>query len=115
MVKIITVHCNANISGISSHYYIRHDGLIKAGDSYTGSSNGISICIEAENELSFKQENALQDLLEQLTLQHTEAKIASLQTPFDIAKWFKNVSSGDTGIFSKMLADENKFCPKGWF
>lgn len=113
MIEVITIHCNANIDKVSSHYYIRRDGLIKAGNSFK-KSNGISICIEAENELSFAQENALQDLLEQLKYKYPEAKIASLQAPFDIAKWFENVSSGDTGIFSKMLADENKFCPKGW-
>ena len=110
MVKIITVHCNPHIDKVLSHYYIQKDGLIKVGE-YEYES-GISICIEAENELKQVQYNALQDLLDRLTLQHPQAKIGSLQTPFNVATWYKNISSSDNGIFDKMLADENKFNPR---
>lgn len=93
-------------------YNIRRDGLIqKKGNT---DKECVFVCIEANGDLREFQYHALEEVIDSLTRRNPQASIEGLNMPFDVAEWYKNISGGDTGIFSKMLADENKFCPKGW-
>lgn len=110
MTKKIIVYCNNGVEKMFNHYKIKEDGLIQWN--LEKDKECVFVCIEANGDLRHCQYHALMDVLDELTIKHPQAPIEGLNMPFDVAEWYKNISGGDTGIFEKMLGNENKFNPK---
>ena len=110
MTKRIIVYCSSGIEKMFNDYKIKEDGLIERN--CKEDKECVFVCIEANGGLKEFQYYALADVLDELTLKCPQAHIENLGVPFDVAGWYKNISSSDNGIFDKMLADENKFNPR---